>query len=218
MLRLSRLNKIHTARQSHFAFVILTRSRRAVNERAIDIMAFGVIYLLIDGTNDREYVGQTRRSIKVRFNEHLHDTSYIGSAIRAHGAENFVIAILKECANQQELDYWERHFIKWRGTKYPNGYNFTDSGNTYKAFDSKSPAKKSAARTEENFSLSKCDKTFYKNLLAKIFARRIYRALSLQKFLRYSAISVIIMLLANRQQRNSLIEFSPNKNVREVST
>ncbi|MBR2518752.1 MAG: GIY-YIG nuclease family protein [Selenomonadaceae bacterium] len=91
-------------------------------------MAFGVIYLLIDGTNDLEYVGQTKRSAELRFREHKYEKSYIGSAIRAHGAGNFVIAILKECANQQELDYWEKYFIKWRDTKSPNGYNLTEGG------------------------------------------------------------------------------------------
>ncbi|MBR1646631.1 MAG: helix-turn-helix domain-containing protein [Selenomonadaceae bacterium] len=174
-------------------------------------MAFGVIYLLIDGTNDEEYVGQTRRSVKVRFNEHLHGTSYIGKSIRAHGAENFVIAILKECANQQELDYWEKHFILSRGTKYPNGYNFTDGGSTYTDFVSKSPAKTSASRTEENFSLTKRSKTFYKNLLAEILARKIYRTLRLQRLWLYSVAPVIITLLVNRQRRHYPIELLTKK-------
>ncbi len=112
-------------------------------------MAYGVIYLLIDGTNDREYVGQTKRSADVRFREHKYEKSYIGRAIRAHGAENFVIAILKECANQQELDYWEKHFIKWRDTKSPNGYNLTEGGDGCLGLShtAEGRAKMSAART-----------------------------------------------------------------------
>lgn len=31
---------------------------------------YGVIYGLIDGTNDFEYIGQTIRSVEVRFKEH----------------------------------------------------------------------------------------------------------------------------------------------------
>lgn len=31
---------------------------------------YGIIYLLIDGTNDKEYVGQTKRTFKERFGEH----------------------------------------------------------------------------------------------------------------------------------------------------
>ena len=91
--------------------------------------AFGVVYLLIDGTNDKEYVGQTTKTAEERFKYHKScNKSYIGNAIRAHGAENFVIAILKVCNTKEELDYWEKYFIKARNTKYPHGYNFTDGG------------------------------------------------------------------------------------------
>ena len=88
----------------------------------------GVIYLIIDGTNDGEYVGQTTRSVEIRFKEHLNADSYIGNVIKAHDENNFTTAILKECANQDELNYWERWFIKWRDTMHPNGYNLTEGG------------------------------------------------------------------------------------------
>ena len=92
-------------------------------------MAFGVIYLLIDGTNDKEYVGQTTQTVEERFKEHKRcKTSNIGRAIRKHGAENFSAAILKVCESQEKLNCWERHFIKSRGTRWPNGYNNTDGG------------------------------------------------------------------------------------------
>lgn len=92
-------------------------------------MAYGKVYLLIDGTNDFEYVGQTTRSVEKRFKEHAKcKTTYIGKAIRTHGAENFVIVLLKECANKEEMAFWERNLIKSRNTKSPNGYNLTDGG------------------------------------------------------------------------------------------
>lgn len=88
---------------------------------------FGVIYLLIDGTNDKEYVGQTT-NLRSRLNNHKRADQRIDRAIRAHGWENFVVVILKECNNKEELDRWERHFIKSRDTRSPNGYNLTDGG------------------------------------------------------------------------------------------
>ena len=92
-------------------------------------MAYGVIYLIIDGTNDKEYVGQTTLSIKKRFKKHKQcKKSLIGKAIRAHGEEMFFIVVLKECESKEELNYWEKHFIKSRYTKVPNGYNLTDGG------------------------------------------------------------------------------------------
>ena len=118
------------ARHRAHSTCIINRLRRAVNERRLDIMeVYGVIYLLIDGINDMEYVGQTTRSVEERFNEHKKRKKYlISKAIRAHGAENFAIAILKECANKEELDFWEKHFIKSRNTLSPNGYNLTEGG------------------------------------------------------------------------------------------
>ena len=88
---------------------------------------FGVVYLLIDGTNDLEYVGQTV-NLKSRLKKHRSGDQYVDRAIRAHGWENCVVAILKECESKEELDYWEKYFIKARNTRSPNGYNLTDGG------------------------------------------------------------------------------------------
>ena len=89
---------------------------------------YGVIYTIIDGTNDFEYVGQTKKTVEKRFKEHTKSPYRIGKAIRKHGAENFVIAILKVCYSKAELDFWEKHFIKSRNTLSPNGYNLTEGG------------------------------------------------------------------------------------------
>ncbi len=133
-------------------------------------MAGGYIYLLIDGTNDFEYVGQTRRSVELRFKEHLHEKTYIGNAMRAHGADMFVVAILKQCDTNEELDRWEKHFILSRGTKSPNGYNCTDGGNACTGLAPESHAKMSALRRHYSP---------YKNLLAEMDRRQLsYTALA----------------------------------------
>ena len=89
---------------------------------------YGVIYLLINAINDKEYVGQTTKTAEERFKEHTYSPHYIGNAIRKHGAENFVIVILKVCYSKAELDFWEKHFIKSRNTTAPNGYNIAAGG------------------------------------------------------------------------------------------
>ena len=35
---------------------------------------------------------------------------------------------MKACTSKEELDRWEKYFIKSRDTKNPNGYNLTDGG------------------------------------------------------------------------------------------
>jgi len=89
---------------------------------------YGVIYTLIDGTNDKEYVGQTVRPVEVRFYQHEHGDQYIDRMIQEHGADMFETAILKTCDSQEELDYWEKRLIKSRNTMYPNGYNLIEGG------------------------------------------------------------------------------------------
>ncbi len=113
-------------------------------------MIFGVIYLLIDGTNDREYVGQTTRTLKKRFKEHTYEKNYIGHAIRSHGKDLFALAVLKVCYSKEELDFWEKYFIKARNTKAPNGYNLTDGGEGLVGCTDETRAKKSTSMSGEN--------------------------------------------------------------------
>ena len=89
---------------------------------------YGVVYLIIDGTNDMEYIGQTTKTVKERFKAHAKLPYRIGRAIRKHGVDMFTTAILKECENKEDLDRWEKHFIKSRNTLSPNGYNLTEGG------------------------------------------------------------------------------------------
>ena len=88
---------------------------------------YGVVYMLIDGTNDCEYIGQTTQTVEARFKQHKKSEQYVDRMIQDHG-DLFLIVILKVCYSKKELDYWERCIIKFRGTKYPNGYNMTDGG------------------------------------------------------------------------------------------
>ena len=130
--------------------MIITRSRFEVNGKDLVLMeTYGIVYLLIDGTNDKEYVGQTTRTVEERFNEHKKSDFLIGRAIRAHGEENFVIAILKKCETSEELDHWEKHFIKSRNTMSPNGYNLTDGGERNFIMLPETRAKMSASHSGE---------------------------------------------------------------------
>lgn len=105
---------------------------------------YGIVYLLIDGTNDREYVGQTTKTFEERFKEHTCGRQYIDCAIRKRGADMFATAILKICYSREELDYWERRLIKSRGTMAPNGYNLTEGG------ESGSPCEETKAKLRKS--------------------------------------------------------------------
>ena len=121
---------------------------------------YGIIYLLIDGTNDFEYIGQTTRSLEVRFKQHTKNKkhTYISNAIQAHGAEMFVKVILKVCYSKEELDYWEKRLIKSRDTMAPNGYNLREGGEGGGSHSAESRAKNSAAKTGKPLAPEHCKK------------------------------------------------------------
>ena len=113
---------------------------------------YGIIYLLIDATCDKEYVGQTTRSFKERFHQHKRSNQYIDRVIKQRGEDLIATAILKVCYSKEELDYWEKYFIKSRNTMAPNGYNLTEGGEgTVGCYPSEETlAKLSAAMSGEN--------------------------------------------------------------------
>lgn len=92
-------------------------------------MAYGVVYKLTNTVNGKVYIGQTRRSLKKRFQDHVHATTPVGKAIREHGKNAFTKEVLAVCENQQELDTCEVHYIAEYKANDPNfGYNRTEGG------------------------------------------------------------------------------------------
>ena len=91
----------------------------------------GVIYLRTNKINGKKYVGQAT-NLKVRQRDwNCLTQPYAGTAINAarakYGLDAFDFEILKEC-DDDELDYWEKYYIKELNTKAPYGYNLTDGG------------------------------------------------------------------------------------------
>ena len=92
----------------------------------------GYIYKITNKTNNKNYIGQTSRSINERFGEHLRDAYNRNSeqpiyrAIRKYGKENFSVELLEEC-NIADIDEREIYYINKYDT-YNNGYNATLGG------------------------------------------------------------------------------------------
>lgn len=102
------------------------------------MIELGYIYLATNRINGKKYVGQTRRSIKMRWKEHCNDAnnksrnSYLGHlnmAIRKYGAINFIVEEIEECddtiLNERE-QYWISYYNSFDKSK---GYNMTTGGN-----------------------------------------------------------------------------------------
>ena len=94
----------------------------------------GKIYLVRNLVNGKGYVGQTTKSLRIRFNEHKYlanhgSTCAFHKALRKYGIENFEIKEIVSC-DSLLLDDLEKHYIKFFGTYAPSGhgYNLTEGG------------------------------------------------------------------------------------------
>jgi group I intron endonuclease len=97
---------------------------------------FGSIYKITNKINGKIYIGQTTKTIKQRWYEHLYTNptrKYIlHKSMDKHGRDNFEIEELAVAFNAEELDRLEVQFINELNTLDPNGYNLELGGNKYK--------------------------------------------------------------------------------------
>ena len=93
----------------------------------------GFIYKITNKVNDKVYIGQTKRTIKIRWKEHLKNASVFDlrnlplyKAMNKYGKENFSVEEIEECEDSQ-LDEREIYWISFYDSYY-NGYNGTEGG------------------------------------------------------------------------------------------
>lgn len=88
----------------------------------------GFIYLVTNQINQKQYVGQTKRTIEIRWKEHIRkdDQTSLNKAIQKYGSENFAVTQLEECSDDL-LNEREQYWITYYNT-FKNGYNDTTGG------------------------------------------------------------------------------------------
>lgn len=95
---------------------------------------YGRIYIIRNTVNEKVYVGQTKVSLKLRFQNHLSaarrgNDYVIGKAIRKYGEDKFYIELLEECT-VEELNEREKYWISFfNSTNNKYGYNISLGGN-----------------------------------------------------------------------------------------
>jgi len=91
------------------------------------------VYVLLDLTNGKRYVGKTKRPSRRMAVHKCHAKKGGGLAVNRamaeHGAENFVFGIVEWFATEADAFEGERVTIRSLGTRDPlRGYNLTDGG------------------------------------------------------------------------------------------
>lgn len=95
----------------------------------------GYIYKITNVVNGKVYIGQTRRTIRVRFSDHITKAvdkgscsynTHLGRAIRKYGTDAFTVEEVEQCGDEALNDretFWIQHYDSVR-----NGYNMTYGG------------------------------------------------------------------------------------------
>lgn len=90
-----------------------------------------IIYKITNSITGQLYVGKTHRTINERFSDHKRNskkgTTYLYSAMRKYGIENFVISLLEECDESVSSDR-EIFWISELNCLAPKGYNMSEGG------------------------------------------------------------------------------------------
>lgn len=101
----------------------------------------GIIYMLTS-PSEKKYIGQTIQSFSKRMKQHRNKSdktdncTALYSAIIKYGFENFKTEIILIC-DDEDLNKYEKEFIKTHNTLSPNGYNLTTGGDSdYKVSES----------------------------------------------------------------------------------
>ncbi len=91
-----------------------------------------LIYQVVNKISGKSYIGQTKFDLKKRIKGHkdksIKSNTYFPNAIKKYGIKSFEWKTIRYCNSKQELNMWEKYYIKKLQTKYPNGYNLSSGG------------------------------------------------------------------------------------------
>lgn len=115
------------------------------------------IYKIENILNGKIYIGQTRKTIEERFNEHVNlserSSYHIHRAIKKHGAENFRCTLIETAdemfINEREI-FWINNF-----DSYKHGYNMTLGGEGKKGYCSTKETKEKISKSKKGTPSSK---------------------------------------------------------------
>lgn len=108
-----------------------------------------IIYKITNKINGKVYIGQTRQTIKARFNRHIqralnepHYDYALCNAMRKYGIESFEIELVEKVNDESELNDREIYWIDYFNSVSPNGYNMTYGGGGTNGYEHKEEDKK----------------------------------------------------------------------------
>ena len=110
-----------------------------------------IIYKITNKVNNKIYIGQTTKNLKIRWSAHCscRKNTAISNAIQKYGKENFVIEEIDGANSRSELNYREQYHIFKSNSIAPNGYNLSLGGKNSKHSEGSGIRKPRKKMTEE---------------------------------------------------------------------
>ena len=98
----------------------------------------GLIYMYTNKINNKKYIGQTTRSLKIRHQQHLSQCdTYFDKALHKYGENNFSLEILEDNIDDiKVLNQKEEYYIQLYNT-FEDGYNLNRGGDNRTRFSVK---------------------------------------------------------------------------------
>lgn len=125
----------------------------------------GLIYLVTNLVNGKQYVGMTIRSLEERRREHEYhaknnvSNSILHRAMCKYGFENFNWQTIVY-TDEDNLNVLEMSYVDFYNTKAPNGYNLTDGGEGTNGYTFTDEQRKNLSKARRIFSFTKEDLIF----------------------------------------------------------
>ena len=99
-------------------------------------MPYGIIYVITNTVNGKQYIGQTINALDLRWRDHVWYAQSgfnrpLPRAIRKYGVKAFVINQIDAAKTPEELNEKEVYHITQLKTLSPNGYNLTSGGDSF---------------------------------------------------------------------------------------
>jgi len=100
-------------------------------------MPYGIIYVITNTVNGKQYVGQTTLTLSKRWSYHVcaafkNPAQVFLKAIVKYGPDSFSMSQLATAESEEELNQKETHYIAQLNSIVPNGYNLTTGGDRFK--------------------------------------------------------------------------------------
>lgn len=89
-----------------------------------------IIYKAQNKNDGKIYIGQTIRNLSRRISIHLCQKTYFANALRKYGVETFDFSVVDKAISRDDLNKKEIYWIGFFDSKFPNGYNLTDGGDS----------------------------------------------------------------------------------------